>query len=90
MTSVMCAAATAAVVIQPKSSLSLLNSLHPRFSLSLALVFEAHVSRNTTASSLIPSSHIFLGFRMHLSIAELSLVCVVPPFLLHVLPTAVF
>ena len=61
MTSVTCAAATAAVVIQPRLSLSLLSSLHPGFSLSLALVFEAHVSRNVTASSLSPSSHIFVG-----------------------------
>lgn len=62
MTSVMCAAATAAVALQPRLSLSLLNSFPPGFSLSLALVFEAHVSHNATASSLTPSSHLFPGF----------------------------
>jgi hypothetical protein len=31
-------------------------------SLSLALVFQARVPSNTTASSLTPSSHLFLGF----------------------------
>jgi len=95
MTSVMCAAAaTAAVVIQPKLSLSLLKSLHPGFSLYLALVFKAHVPRNATASSLTPSFHLFLGFPTllccELFVAGLSLVCDVPPFWLHALPTAIF
>jgi len=53
--------AAAAMALQNKLSLSLLNILPPVFSLSADSIFRARVPSNSKKSSLA-SSHLFLGF----------------------------